>query len=44
MVIKMNEIKLKGLNETIYYDECENGLKLKKVPLADRAGTLVILK
>ena len=28
MVIKMNEIKLKGLNETIYYDECENGLKV----------------
>ena len=24
----MNEIKLKGLNETIYYDECDNGLKI----------------
>jgi len=24
----MNEIKLKGLNETIYYDECNNGLKI----------------
>lgn len=24
----MNEIKLKGLNETIYYDECNNGLKV----------------
>ncbi len=24
----MKEIKLKGLNETIYYDECDNGLKI----------------
>ena len=24
----MEEIKLKGLNETIYYDECDNGLKI----------------
>lgn len=24
----MKEIKLKGLNETIYYDECSNGLKI----------------
>ena len=24
----MNEINLKGLNETIYYDECSNGLKV----------------
>lgn len=24
----MKEIKLKGLNETIYYDECENGLPI----------------
>ncbi len=24
----MQEIKLKGLNETIYYDECQNGLKV----------------
>ncbi len=24
----MKEIKLKGLNETIYYDECSNGLKV----------------
>lgn len=24
----MNEIKLKGLNESIFYDECDNGLKI----------------
>lgn len=24
----MKEIKLKGLDETVYYDECENGLKI----------------
>ena len=24
----MQEIKLEGLNETIYYDECQNGLKV----------------
>ena len=24
----MKEINLKGLNETIYYDECSNGLKV----------------
>ena len=24
----MKEIELKGLNETIYYDECKNGLKV----------------
>ncbi len=24
----MKEIKLKGLNETVYYDECQNGLKV----------------
>ena len=24
----MTEIELKGLNETIYYDECNNGLKV----------------
>lgn len=26
--MEMNEIKLKGIDETIYYDECDNGLKV----------------
>ena len=39
-----NSQMLRGVKEAVLRYECENGLKLKKVPLADRAGTLVILK
>lgn len=35
---------LKGIKDAVARYECELGFKMKKVPIADRAGTLIITK
>ncbi|MCR5621033.1 MAG: TylF/MycF family methyltransferase [Treponema sp.] len=38
-----NSLNLKGVKQAVQRYESDNNIKLKKVPLADRAGTLVIV-